>query len=366
MESEGIVAQRTVAVFGAYGHTGRFVVDELRKRGVRRILSGRDGGALHALAAGDSDSPVRPATLDDGASLDRALAGADAVINCAGPFASTAGPVIDAALRARIPYLDLAAEIEANMDTFANYERRARDASIVILPAMAFYGGLGDLLATAAAGDWPHADEITIAYGLDSWKPTAGTRAAGGVSRARRNGRRVVFTSGSLEYRTDSAPQTRWTFPEPLGDQDVIAEFTTADSVTIARHVAVPRIHSYITMSALKDLRDESCPPPVPVDEDGRSAQTFLVDVVVRRRGEQRRASARGRDIYAVSAPLVVEAAERLMSSHAWTPGIYTAGELFDAHDFLSALSPGDFRVDFSSTSSTTVRADRSKFQPVP
>jgi short subunit dehydrogenase-like uncharacterized protein len=37
---------RTVAVFGAAGHTGRFVVSELRRRGLTPILSGQDGAKL--------------------------------------------------------------------------------------------------------------------------------------------------------------------------------------------------------------------------------------------------------------------------------------------------------------------------------
>ena len=122
------------------------------------------------------------------------------MINCAGPFATTAAPVIEAALRAGIPYVDVAAEIEANVDTFTHFTDRARAAGAVIVPAMAFFGGLGDLLATAAMGDWTAADEAHIAYGLSSWHPTAGTRAAGAVSRERRDGRRVRYTGGRLEY----------------------------------------------------------------------------------------------------------------------------------------------------------------------
>ncbi len=37
-----MTSNQTVTVFGAYGHTGRFVVSELRKRGWTPILSGRD------------------------------------------------------------------------------------------------------------------------------------------------------------------------------------------------------------------------------------------------------------------------------------------------------------------------------------
>ncbi len=182
---------QTVAVFGAYGHTGRFVVAELLHCGFVPVLSGRDADKLKVQAY-DSGLEARPASVDDPASLDRALAGTAAVINCAGPFATTAAPVIEAALRAGIPYVDVAAEIEANVDTFAHFGDRARAAGALIVPAMAFYGGLGDLLTTAAMGNWTAADEAHVAYGLSGWHPTAGTRAAGTVSRRRRDGRRAV------------------------------------------------------------------------------------------------------------------------------------------------------------------------------
>ena len=148
-------ANPTVTVFGAYGHTGRFVVAELRKRGWTPILSGRDPAKLNAIATFPGEL-IRPATVEDSASLDRALAGSAAVINCAGPFAVTATPVIEAALRARIPYLDVAAEVEVAAFSFEQYGDRARGAGIALLPAIAFYGGLGDLLVTAAMADcWP-------------------------------------------------------------------------------------------------------------------------------------------------------------------------------------------------------------------
>lgn len=42
---------QVVTVFGAYGHTGRFVVAELLERGFVPVLSGRDAEKLKALAA---------------------------------------------------------------------------------------------------------------------------------------------------------------------------------------------------------------------------------------------------------------------------------------------------------------------------
>lgn len=302
-----------VAVLGARGHTGGFVLAELRRRGLTPVPGDR--------------------TTD----LDQAFRAADAVINCAGPFADTAPPAIEAAIRAGIPYLDVTAELEVVTDTFAGFA----DAGIPIVPAAAFYGGLGDLLATLAVGDWPAIDELTIAYALSSWRPTAGTRATGLVSARRRDGRRIAYTGHRLQRRPGDAPRAEWTFPPPVGRQPVIGEFTMADSATIPTHVKTPQIHTYMTVNAVEDLHADDPAGPVPVDEQGRSAQTFLVEVVARSGGMQRRAVASGQDIYAITAPLVVEAATRILAGNGDRAGVAALGARFDAKDFLSALSSG-------------------------
>ncbi|GHJ47081.1 saccharopine dehydrogenase [Catellatospora sp. TT07R-123] len=328
----------TVVVYGAYGHTGRFVVAELLERGYVPILSGRDAGKLAELAA-ETGCEARPAPVDDPAALDRALAAAAAVVNCAGPFATTAAPVIEAALRARIPYVDVAAEIEANLDTLAHFADRAREAGTVVVPAMAFYGGLADLLATAAMGDWTGAEEVHVAYGLSSWHPTEGTRIAGAVSHSRRNGRRVRYSGGRIEYHDDALPTLRWDFPEPMGTRTVLGRFSMADIVTIPSHLAVSEVHTYMAVEAAGDLSSPQTPAPSAVDERGRSAQTFLVDVVVQAGGVRRRATASGQDIYAISAPLAVEAVHRVLTGQVKTSGAVSPGAAFDAADFLRALS---------------------------
>jgi hypothetical protein len=62
------------------------------------------------------------------------------------------------AIRSRVPYLDIAPEQAAVLHVFERFSSDARANDIVIAPALAFYGGLGDLLATAALGDWDRAD----------------------------------------------------------------------------------------------------------------------------------------------------------------------------------------------------------------
>ncbi len=328
-----------IAVYGAYGHTGRFVVAELHKRGYLPVLSGRDADKLKA-SAGATGPAARPASVDDPTALDEVVAGAAAVINCAGPFAATAAPLIETALRAGIPYVDVAAEIEAVADTFTRFADRAREAGALIVPAMAFFGGLGDLLVTTAMGDWTAADSAHIAYGLSRWHPTAGTRAAGAVSRERREGRNVRFRNGRLEYHQDDLPTLDWPFPAPMGPRAVIGEFTMADVVTVPSHLPIPDVRTYMAAEAARDIEAPDTPAPVAADASGRSAQTFLVDAVVRAGRRERRAVASGRDIYAVTAPLAVEAVDRILTGRTRAMGVASAGDIFDAPDFLRALSP--------------------------
>jgi NAD(P)-dependent dehydrogenase (short-subunit alcohol dehydrogenase family) len=324
-----------VAVFGAYGHTGRFIVRELAARGYRLILSGRDAAKLSTLTVDAPDAEVRPASVGDSSSLDRMLAGAAVVVNAAGPFLDTAIPIIEAALRGRSHYLDVTAEQPAATAAFQRFDSAARASGVVVLPAMGFYGGLGDLLITAVMDDWRDADAIELAIALDTWHPTIGTRRTG----ERNTGPRFGIADGRLvEVASQSTPRT-WTFPAPFGDQ-AVTRMHLAETILVAWHLHVRDFHAFLNLASLRDLDDPATPPPQPVDASGRSAQRFVMDAVVRRGAETRRATASGRDIYAITAPLIGEAVARLCDDQIGAAGVVAPGAVFPARRFLAALAP--------------------------
>jgi hypothetical protein len=72
------------------------------------------------------------------------------------------------------------------------------------------------------------------------------------------------------------------------------------------------------------------------------------MDVFASGDGQSRRIAAFGRDIYAVTAPLVVEACMRLLSQTRREGGTFAPAELFDPQDFLAALG-SDIRVEAGS-----------------
>ena len=105
--SDKTKTKSVVAIIGATGYTGRFVIAELLRRGMTPIAIARDANALSAANFPENEVYRRQASLNDAVSLDRALHEAQAVINCAGPFVDTADAVVSAALRAGIHYVDV-------------------------------------------------------------------------------------------------------------------------------------------------------------------------------------------------------------------------------------------------------------------
>ena len=321
-----------VLVLGATGHTGRFVVAELLARGLEPILAGRNPERLSGLGAGDG-LERRVLALDEPDRLRHGLEGAAAVVSCAGPFIDTGPPLARAAVSVGAHYLDVTAEQAAVQALYDELDGPARDAGVTVVPAMAFYGGLADLVVTSLVGADGTADEVEVAIGLDHWWPTAGTRATG----ARNTATRLVIRDGALAPLADPAPTGTWSYPAPLGAQDVV-QLPFSEAVTIARHLDVGALASYLNTAPLDDLHDAATPAPTAVDAAGRSAQRFVVDVVVRRGGSARRASLTGRDIYAVTAPILAEGVTRLLDGRHHGPGALAPGQAFDAADVLASL----------------------------
>jgi hypothetical protein len=140
------------------------------------------------------------------------------------------------------------------------------------------------------------------------------------------------------------AARSTWRFGEPHGEQAMI-ELPFSETITISHHLRVRSLRAHLTESSLEEIRDETTPPPASVDALGRSAQRFEMVVRVRQGDSVRTATASGRDIYAVSAPLVVEAAARLAQPGPLRAGALALGEAFDAGAFLQALAPQHLRL---------------------
>ncbi|WP_071606241.1 saccharopine dehydrogenase NADP-binding domain-containing protein [Luteipulveratus halotolerans] len=325
------MSNERVLIYGAAGHTGRFVTDELLSRGIEPVLAGRNAARLDALPYEHLER--RAVSLDDTDALHAALADVAVVVNVAGPFLDTALSLSRAAVAAGAHYLDVTAEQPAVQLLHDEVDAAARAVGVTVVPAMAFYGGLADLLATAALAAETDADEVEVAIGLDRWWPTEGTRITG----ERNTAVRQLIRGGELSPLPNPAPVSRWSFAEPIGDQEVV-QLPFSETITMHSHLQVGELTSYLNTAPLNELRDESTPAPSAADDSGRSSQRFVVDVVVRRGQQVRRITASGRDIYAFTAPIIGEGVARLLDGRHHGEGALAPGKAFDARDLLEAL----------------------------
>jgi hypothetical protein len=220
----------------------------------------------------------------------------------------------------------------------------ATAAGVPVVPAMAFYGGLADLMASAVIDEDETVDEIEVAVGLDSWHPTLGTRLTG----QRNNVPRVILQAGRLELLASPPRRGYWNFPEPVGRREVVAQSFT-EVITLASHLRVDTITPWLNVEPLQDLRDAATPPPTSNHHTGRSDQQFVMDVLVKKRGQQQRTvRVQGRDIYYVTAPMAVQAAMRLMSGDSrYRHGVHSAGAMFNPRSFLEGPALAGLGVSF-------------------
>jgi hypothetical protein len=136
----------------------------------------------------------------------------------------------------------------------------------------------------------------------------------------------------------------KWDFPKPIDTKEMIT-VPLSEIITISRHLNVKNINTYISLNSIEDIRNAKTPEPIPADEKNRSSQQFCMEVVAINGNNKRKISAQGRDIYAVTAPLVVEAIKRIIEGNIKRQGATTMGEIFDSSDFLNSLKADDITI---------------------
>ncbi|ATA25232.1 hypothetical protein BIY26_21240 [Brenneria goodwinii] len=121
---------KKLMIYGATGYTGRMIVTQAMILGVPLILAGRNDAKLAALAS-ELNLPYRSFSLSESASIDEALADVAILLNCVGPFMRTADTLMKVAIRKKIHYLDIAAELDSYR-LAESLDRDARAAGVML------------------------------------------------------------------------------------------------------------------------------------------------------------------------------------------------------------------------------------------
>jgi short subunit dehydrogenase-like uncharacterized protein len=228
-------------VYGANGYTGRLIARYAVERGHRPILAGRNARAVEAVGA-ELGLQARLFDLSDPVAIDRGLADVRAVLHCAGPFAHTSRPMVDACLRNRVTYLDIAGEVSV-FETCAARDAEARDAGVMLMPGAGFDVVPSDCLAAHLKQRLPMATELSLAIsGLT--RASHGT-AATMIESVHRGGlvrRGGVLTPVALGHRSRVIDFGR-------GPETAVA-MPWGDVSTAYRTTGIPDITVYMAMPA--------------------------------------------------------------------------------------------------------------------
>lgn len=249
-------SSRRFVIYGAYGFTGRLLVEEAVRRGHRPILAGRAREKLAPIAE-KHGLPAVAVSLAERDELERLAASAKLVIHAAGPFLETSEPMIRACLVARAHYLDLSGELPVLRASFA-HDRRAREARITILSGAGFDVVPSDCLALHVARRIERATRLRIAI-AGGEMPTAGTAksALGAMLRGgavRRHGEIVPMPIFGEPIEIAFGDRTRTVVPGPLGDLETAHRSTGALDVEtfVAQPTALARALRTLGPLALK------------------------------------------------------------------------------------------------------------------
>lgn len=245
----------SVLVYGSYGFVGSLVAEEAIDRGLEVVLAGRDREELTA-QVDDLERPGRRFDLEEPDVVTEAVdgAGADCVLNCAGPFSNTADPFVEACIRTGTDYVDITGEIPV-IEGIAARDEAAREAGVTLLPAAAFSAVAMDCLAAHLTDRLPEAD--ALALGVHSLRPPSigtvrtvleGAEDGGAVYR---NGRLETVPAAWKTRRIDFGRGERPAVTVPMGDVSTAHYTTGVETVSVYAMVPQParlalRSHRYV------------------------------------------------------------------------------------------------------------------------
>ncbi len=150
-------------LYGCNGYTGRLILEQSLRAGLRPVIASVDREAVTALAA-QHGLACKVFDLTSVEAIEANIAGFDLVFNAAGPYSQTAIPMLQACLRQRVHNLSLAAEIPI-LEQLHTFDAQARERGVVVGVGLGFDVMPTDCLASMVKERLPDASWLVI--GMD-------------------------------------------------------------------------------------------------------------------------------------------------------------------------------------------------------
>jgi short subunit dehydrogenase-like uncharacterized protein len=308
-------------IYGAAGYTGGMAAEHAASVGLNLVLAGReqDRAKLEALAD-RLDAGVRLFPLNDPDAVVAKLASITVLLNAAGPFANTAEPLMSAATRAGVHYLDFSAELDTYREALA-LDARARAAGVMLLPGSGGSVAMLGSLAGHAVARVKNARKISIALHV------AGAMSRGSATSASQNivTETLHLVDGELVTRS---PEDVRAFDFGGGPQ-LSFPVTLPDLVTIHQATGVPDIETFVHVTTgafpTEDVKDL---PAGPSGEEREASRYHAAVEVTDADGTVVRSLLDTVNGYTFTSMAAAEAARRVLAGEV-RPGFQTPAGLF-------------------------------------
>ena len=229
-------------LYGAYGSTGRLILNEAVRRGHRPLLAGRDAAQLAALGQTTGLTTLR-LSLDDDVALREALSRVRCVLLAAGPYSRTGPPMRAACLDSGCSYLDVNGEIE-DFHAALSSDAHARRAGIAVLPGVGYGVVFAECLAAQVAKRMPGATWLRLSLAT---KTTGRSRGANLSVAAAMTGGGFDIHDGALRKR--AMVSSTWRTPPSASPRMRFATAPMAELAAAHRSTGIPNIATGIPLS---------------------------------------------------------------------------------------------------------------------
>jgi len=351
-----------IVVYGATGLVGGRVCAALDAADVPFVAAARKRAPLEKVATLVGATDWRVAELEHDA-LVAAFNDAAVVVNCAGPLAKVAEPVLVATLAAGAHYVDLGGDQLAMHALFERHDAAARKAGRVVVPGCGLNCAIGDWAsawaamhvcgihdegepvrnapATRLAEDKP-LDEVAVSYIFDDLvlSPSSQKAVFGNL-----HSRGLVWHRDRWEHVAQAAERRKVNAGPAMGGQRDAVSFPGGDVITVPRHVAARSVHTFVSttrstaattalrllaraMPLVPKRATELLAPYQPHEED--YARTRFAVIAQARRGfAAAQVVVSGDDQYRATAGIAAWVARALATRGAGPIGMRAPSELF-------------------------------------
>jgi short subunit dehydrogenase-like uncharacterized protein len=321
-------------IYGATGYTGRRTAEWAVANGMKPVLAARRAAEVKMLAE-RLGLQWEAFDLTDVGIVTKRLSKYSTVLHCAGPFIDTWQPMIEACIAAGTHYLDITGEVDV-YEGLAAHEAQAKQAGVMMMPAVGFDMVPGDCLALALKERMPDADTLEIGYSFDGTITRGSIRSAlkaftpdAQVRRGNQMVRLAAPESRKFDFGPKSAGGEVDCYSNTFGDVSIGWRTTRIPNVTAYLHIT----EAFQKLATLTGEADILKLPEGPSEDELKTHSAFIVGEVRNIAGKTCRARMTTPQVYAVTFPLAATIAQRVHDG-AVKPGFQTGAGMF-GKDFI-------------------------------